>query len=89
VLNVSTRPLGGEPGVTHHEFLRIIFTHPVASLLMAAFACASFVAAVLLAWMPDFLYNRFHLSLPMAGLSAVIFVQTASMAGSLVDGAAG
>ncbi|HTV53951.1 MAG TPA: MFS transporter [Terriglobia bacterium] len=72
--------------VSNLEFLRVIFTRPPALILMAAFACANFVAAVLLAWMPDFLYSRFHLSLAMAGLSAVIFVQVASVAGSLMGG---
>jgi MFS family permease len=55
-------------------------------LLMAAFACENFVAVVLLSWMPKFLYDRFHLSLAMAGLAATAFVQLASMAGSPTGG---
>jgi MFS family permease len=85
-LNSPARAGGGEGHVYTREFLRIVFTKPVALILMAAFACANFVAAVLLAWMPDFLFSSFHLSLAMAGLSAVIFVQVASAAGSLVGG---
>ncbi len=48
--------------------------------------CANFVAVVLLSWMPKFLYDKFHLSLGMAGLTATLFVQLASMAGAPVGG---
>jgi MFS family permease len=57
-----------------------------AAILMAAFACANFVAVVLLSWMPKFLYDRFHMSLAMAGLTATAFVQLASMAGAPAGG---
>ncbi len=53
---------------------------------MGAFMCANFVAVVLLSWMPKFLYDKFHMSLAMAGLTATIFVQLASMAGAPVGG---
>jgi sugar phosphate permease len=68
------------------EFLGIIWRTPSAALLMAGFACADFVALVLLVWMPKFLYDKFHLSLAMAGLSAALFVQLASLAGSPLGG---
>ena len=48
--------------------------------------CANFVAVVLLSWMPKFLYDKFHMGLAMAGLTATIFVQLASMAGAPVGG---
>ncbi len=54
--------------------------------LMAAFASANFVALVLLAWMPMYLYSRFHLSLGMAAFDAAVYPQGASMAGSLCGG---
>ena len=57
------------------ESLRTILGTPTALTLMGAFMCANFVALVLLSWMPKFLYDKFHLSLAMAGLSATIFVQ--------------
>lgn len=66
--------------------LRMIVATPSAVLLMGAFMCANFVALVLLSWMPKFLYDKFHLSLAMAGFSATIFVQLASMVGSLFGG---
>ncbi len=68
------------------EVLRLIWSTPTAVILMAAFLCANFVAVVLLSWMPTFLYQRFHLSLAMAGLTATIYVQLASMVGSPLGG---
>jgi MFS family permease len=68
------------------EFLRILLRTPAALLLMAAFVCANFVAVVLLSWMPKFLYDKFHLSLAAAGLTATVFVQLASMVGSPIGG---
>ena len=48
--------------------------------------CANFVAVVLLSWMPAFLYEKFHMSLAMSGLTATLFAQLASMAGSITGG---
>jgi len=62
------------------------FLNPTALLLMAAFLCANFVALVLLSWMPSFLYEKFGLSLAASGLTATIYVQLASMAGSPFGG---
>jgi len=62
------------------------FLNATALLLMAAFLCANFVALVLLSWMPTFLYDKFHLSLAASGLTATLFVQLASMAGSPAGG---
>jgi len=64
----------------------MIWGTPTALILMAAFLCANFVAVVLLTWMPKFLYEKFHLSLAMAGLTATIYVQFASMIGSPLGG---
>jgi len=54
--------------------------------LFGAFMCANFVAVVLLSWMPKFLFDRFHMSLSTAGLTATVFVQLASLAGAPVGG---
>jgi sugar phosphate permease len=48
--------------------------------------CANFVAVVLLSWMPKFLFDRFHMSLATAGLTATLFVQLASLAGAPLGG---
>jgi MFS family permease len=70
------------PGLPRWDLLR----NPTVRYLMAAFLCANFVAVVLLSWMPKFLYDKFHMNLAMAGLTATIFVQLASMAGAPVGG---
>jgi MFS family permease len=68
------------------DFFKVIWGTPSVLLLMAAFMCDNFVGMVLLSWMPKFLYDKFTLSLAMAGLTATIFVQLASMVGSPVGG---
>ena len=67
-------------------FLRLAVRTPTLLCLMGAFMCANFVAVVLLSWMPKFLYDKFGMGLAMAGLTATIFVQLASMAGAPVGG---
>jgi len=68
------------------EFARLALQVRSIGLLMAAFACANFVAVVLLAWMPSFLYGSFHLNLAMSGLTATALAQTGSMAGTVIGG---
>jgi len=68
------------------EFLKMLRETPSAMILMAAFVCANFVAIVLLSWMPQFLFDKFHIDLALAGLAATIFVQLASMAGAPLGG---
>ena len=68
------------------EFLRLVGRTPTLLCLMGAFMCANFVAVVLLSWMPKFLYDRFHMGLAMAGLTATVFVQVASMVGAPLGG---
>jgi len=68
------------------ETMRMIVSQPGALLLLGAFFCANFVAVVLLTWMPKFLFDRFHMTLAMSGLTATIYVQLASMVGSVCGG---
>ena len=68
------------------ETLRAILNQPSAILLLGAFFCANFVAVVLLTWMPKFLFDRFHMTLAMSGLTATIYVQLASMLGAVCGG---
>ena len=80
---------GGPPsrqGLGLAEFLRLLATTPTLLCLLGAFMCANFVAVVLLSWMPKFLFDKFHMSLAMAGLTATIFVQLASLAGAPAGG---
>ncbi|MBI4903923.1 MAG: MFS transporter [Acidobacteria bacterium] len=77
--------IAGKPW-TVGEFLSFAWRTRTARVLLAAFACSNFVATVMLSWMPKFLYDKFHLSLAMAGLTATLFLQLASLAGSATGG---
>jgi sugar phosphate permease len=68
------------------QFFQLLRRTPTMLCLMGAFMCSNFVAMVLLTWMPKFLYDRFHMGLAMAGLTATAFVQLASVLGSLTGG---
>ena len=72
--------------ISMSEFLGVLRRTPTALLLMGAFLCSNFVAVVLLTWMPKFIGDRFGLSLSAAGLTATLYVQLASMAGSALGG---
>jgi MFS family permease len=68
------------------EGLADILQNPMALLLIAVFIGANFVAVVFLTWMPTFLYEKFHMSLSMAGLNATVYLQIASVLGVLSGG---
>jgi MFS family permease len=82
----SHAPVAVKGGLSLSAFLRLVGRTPTLLCLMGAFMCANFVAVVLLSWMPKFLYDKFDMGLAMAGLTATIFVQLASMAGAPVGG---
>ncbi len=63
-----------------------VLQNPMALLLIAVFIGANFVAVVFLTWMPTFLYNKFHMSLSMAGLNATVYIQIASVLGVISGG---
>jgi len=77
--------VAGKP-LTIGEFLSIAWRTKTPRVLLGAFACSNFVATVMLSWMPKYLYEKFNLSLAMAGLTATLFLQLASMAGSPLGG---
>ncbi len=79
-------PSGSPGNLSTPDSLRLVWTSPTVVTLMAAFLCANFVAAVLYSWMPKFVYDRFHMNLALSGLTATVFVQLASMAGSISGG---
>src|SRR5205085_11986315 len=85
-LERSDVPVTGAQPLPVLATLKLIWTTPTVFCLMLAFMCAMYVNMVLLAWMPDFLHGRFHLSLTKAGLYATLFPQLASMAGSPLGG---
>ena len=82
----SAQPAQSPAKMSVRQFLATIWGTPTVLLLMGAFMCANFVALVLLNWMPKFLYDKFHLSLAMSGLTATLFVQLAGMVGSPLGG---
>jgi sugar phosphate permease len=68
------------------QFFQLLRRTPTMLCLMGAFMCSNFVAVVLLTWMPKFLFDKFHMGLAVAGLTATVFVQLASVLGSLTGG---
>lgn len=68
------------------DFLTVIWATPTVVFLMAAFMCENFTGMVLFTWMPTFLYEKFHMSLALAGLTATLYVQLTSMIGSPLGG---
>ena len=60
---------------------------PLAYRLVLVFIGANFVAMIFMVWLPSFLFNQFHLSLSMAGVSATLYLQAAAVAGVLCGGA--
>jgi MFS family permease len=55
-------------------------------ILISVFVGANFVASIFLTWMPSFLYNKFQMSLSMAGLNATFYLQVASVLGVITGG---
>ena len=54
--------------------------------LALVFIAANFVAAIFLSWTPAYLYEKFHMSLTLAGLSGTAWLQLASIVGVLAGG---
>ena len=63
-----------------------VLGNPMVLLLILVFIGANFVAVVFLTWMPTFLYQKFHMSLAMAGLNATAYLQIASVLGVFSGG---
>jgi MFS family permease len=63
-----------------------LMRNPMVRVLTIVFIGANFVAMIFLTWMPSFLYRKFNLSLGMAGVSATVYLQLASMLGVLTGG---
>jgi MFS family permease len=59
---------------------------PLYWILMAAFACFCGTLWIAYAWLPNMLYERFHLSLASSGLNATLFIQVCCMIGVVGGG---
>ena len=68
------------------DSIKQVFKQPMVWVLMAVFVGANFVASIFLTWMPSFLYNKFNMSLSMAGLNATFYLQMASVLGVISGG---
>lgn len=68
------------------ETLRTIYSAPMVVILTLVFVGANFVAMIFLSWMPSFLFDRFGMTLAMAGFSATAYLQIASVLGVLSGG---
>ena len=66
--------------------IKKVFSKPMVWILVAVFVGANFVASIFLTWMPSFLYNKFNMSLSMAGLNATFYLQMASVVGVISGG---
>jgi MFS family permease len=75
-----------DPHTSLFDALKELFANRVVLLLILVFMGANFVAVVFLAWMPTFLYQKFHMSLSMAGFSSTAYLQIASVLGVLCGG---
>jgi MFS family permease len=63
-----------------------ILKTPMVLILMTVFVGANFVAAIVLTWMPSFLYRKFGMSLGAAGFSSTAYLQIASVLGVITGG---
>lgn len=66
--------------------LREVLQNRLVRILILVFIGANFVATVFLTWMPTFLYQKFHMSLSMAGVNSTVYLQIASVLGVLSGG---
>lgn len=66
------------PSLSFWKTLHYLSKCPVLIFIILAFICANFVAAIFLTWMPTFLYEKFHMTLALAGFLAVAFIQLSS-----------
>lgn len=87
---ISERGVGLEPvepeAISMQQFLHELVRTPTAILLVAAYFGANMVGMVFLTWMPTFLTEKFKLDLTHAGIGSTLFIQLASIGGSLLGG---
>jgi MFS family permease len=74
------------PASPPHAGVGAILGTPMVLILMAVFVGANFVAAIVLTWMPSFLYRKFGMSLGTAGFSSTAYLQIASVLGVITGG---
>lgn len=87
VVDVDTEGAAtGSGAVGVRATLAAIYGTPMVRILTLVFVGANFVAMIFLSWMPSFLFEKFGMTLAMAGFSATAFLQIASVLGVLSGG---
>ncbi len=84
----TAKDVPAEPPIPFWRFLKEFSRTRTAVLLVVAYVGANIVGQIFLVWMPTFLKEKFGLSLTMAGLGAVVFIQLGSMGGAVFGGLA-
>lgn len=84
--NPDARASSEPETIPMRRFLAEFARTPTAVLLVTAYFGANLVGFVFLTWMPTFLKEKFGLNLAAAGLGATLFIQVASMVGSVWGG---
>jgi MFS family permease len=85
----ATQPAAGKTvdiRVSLRSTLAEILASPLVVRLILVFIGANFVAMIFMAWLPSFLFDKFHMSLSMAGVNATVYLQAASVLGVLSGG---
>jgi MFS family permease len=85
----SDEPAAADGAGKGESFLRTardLYARPMVRVLTLVFIGANFVAMIFLTWMPAFLFQKFHMTLAMAGFSATFYLQIASVLGVLSGG---
>jgi MFS family permease len=87
----GVRPPGGvtpepTPGLTPRSALTDLLTNRNFLLLVMYFTLPAIAGWIVRDWMPEILRERFHLGQGRAGVSAILFVQVASLVGAVVGG---
>jgi len=65
---------------------RVVYTTPTAMILTIGFSALIFVLTGYLTWMPTYLYENFHLSLPEAGFHSMFYTHVFAFIGVLLAG---
>lgn len=68
------------------DSIKQAFSDPMVWILVSVFIGANFVASIFLTWMPTFMFEKFQMSLSMAGFSATAYLQIASVLGVITGG---
>jgi MFS family permease len=79
-------PSGSDPAATSTGVVRGLLTNRNFILLVMYFTLPAIAGWIVRDWMPEILRERFHLGQGRAGVSAILFVQIASLIGAVVGG---